>query len=61
MKTLNADQAMNEALAKPEVVQAIRHLIDYDGMANSILKGQYVVHQSFLPIGFLGFDRLRSA
>lgn len=44
----------HEALGKPEVIQALRHLIDYDGMVNSILKGQYVVQQSFLPIGFLG-------
>src|SRR3712207_9494565 len=43
-----------EPLAKPEVVQALRYLIDYDGMVNSILKGQFVVHQAFLPIGFLG-------
>ncbi len=50
---LGANQK-HEALDKLEVVQALRHLIDYDGMVNSILKGQYVVHQAFLPIGFLG-------
>ena len=50
---LGANQK-HEALGKPEVVQALRYLIDYEGMTNSILKGQYVVHQSFLPIGFLG-------
>jgi peptide/nickel transport system substrate-binding protein len=50
---LGANQK-HEALAKPEVIQALRHLIDYDGMVNSILKGQYVVHQAFLPLGFLG-------
>ena len=44
----------NEALAKPQVMQAIKYLIDYDGMANSFLKGQSVVHQAFLPLGFLG-------
>jgi peptide/nickel transport system substrate-binding protein len=43
-----------EPLAKPQVVEALRYLIDYEGMANSFLKGQYVVHQSFLPAGFLG-------
>ncbi len=42
------------ALANPKVVEAIKHLIDYEGMANSFLKGQYKVHQSFLPEGFLG-------
>jgi peptide/nickel transport system substrate-binding protein len=50
---LGANQK-HEALAKPQVIQALRHLIDYDGMVNSILKGQYVVQQAFLPIGFLG-------
>lgn len=44
----------NEILAKPKVLEALKYLIDYDGMANSFLKGQFVVHQSFLPAGFLG-------
>jgi peptide/nickel transport system substrate-binding protein len=43
-----------EALAKPQVVEALKYLIDYDGMANSFLKGQMVPHQAFLPEGFLG-------
>ncbi len=43
-----------EPLNNPKVVEAIKHLIDYDGMANSFLKGNYVVHQAFLPQGFLG-------
>lgn len=49
--------AMNqkvEELAKPEVIQAIKHLIDYQGIADTIMKGQVTVHQSFLPLGFLG-------
>lgn len=49
--------AMNqkvEPLNNPKVVEAIKYLIDYDGMANSFLKGQYTVHQAFLPEGFLG-------
>jgi peptide/nickel transport system substrate-binding protein len=50
---LGANQK-HEALAKPKVVEALRHLIDYEGMASTFLKGQYVVHQSFLPAGFLG-------
>jgi peptide/nickel transport system substrate-binding protein len=44
----------NEILANPKVLEALRYLIDYEGMANSFLKGQFVVHQSFLPSGFLG-------
>ncbi len=43
-----------EPLNNPKVIEAIKYLIDYDGMANSFLKGNYVVHQAFLPLGFLG-------
>ena len=42
----------NEALAKPQVRQAIRWLVDYQGMADSFLKGRFQVHQSFWPSGF---------
>jgi peptide/nickel transport system substrate-binding protein len=28
--------------------------VDYDGIANTILKGSMVPHQTFLPKGFLG-------
>ena len=41
-------------LAKPQVVKALKYLIDYQGMQNSFLKGQYTVHQAFLPRTFLG-------
>ena len=41
-------------LSKPEVRQAIKYLIDYEAMQNSFLKGQYVIHQNFLPRTFLG-------
>ena len=44
----------NEYLAKPEVREALKYLVDYDGIADSIVKGSAVVHQSFLPQGFLG-------
>ena len=44
----------NEHLAKPEVRQALKYLIDYQGIADSILAGSATVHQSFLPQGFLG-------
>jgi peptide/nickel transport system substrate-binding protein len=42
----------HEALSKPQVRQAIRWLIDYQGMADSFLKGRFQVHQSFWPAGF---------
>ncbi|WP_374627858.1 ABC transporter substrate-binding protein, partial [Devosia sp.] len=32
--------------------QALRYLVDYDGMANSFLKGSAQVHQSFWATGF---------
>lgn len=41
-------------LSKPEVVQAMKYLIDYEGMQNSFLNGQYTIHQNFLPRTFLG-------
>jgi peptide/nickel transport system substrate-binding protein len=44
----------NEYLARPEVREALKYLVDYDGIANSIVKGSATVHQSFLPEGFLG-------
>ncbi|MEX5727342.1 peptide/nickel transport system substrate-binding protein [Rhodovulum iodosum] len=44
-------------LSKPEVRQAIKYLIDYEGMVNSFLKGQYTIHQNFLPLTYLGSVR----
>ncbi|MEO0821797.1 MAG: ABC transporter substrate-binding protein [Pseudomonadota bacterium] len=43
-----------EPLNNPKVVEAFKYLIDYDAMAATFLKGQYKVHQAFLPDGFLG-------
>ena len=42
------------ALSKPEVRQALKYLVDYKGIADTILKGSMEVHQAFLPKGFLG-------
>nr|WP_154338253.1 ABC transporter substrate-binding protein [Paracoccus sp. S-4012] len=44
----------NEILANPQVVEALKYAIDYQGMADTIVNGTNVVHQSFLPAGFLG-------
>lgn len=49
--------AMNQKkpeLANPKVLEAMRWAVDYQGMTASILKGQWVVHQAFLPKGYLG-------
>ncbi len=44
----------NPALARPQVRRALKFLIDYEALANTVLGGGAVVHQSFLPRGFLG-------
>jgi peptide/nickel transport system substrate-binding protein len=44
----------NEALSNPKVIEAFKYLIDYEAIANSFLKGQYTVHQAFLPQTYLG-------
>jgi peptide/nickel transport system substrate-binding protein len=44
----------NPNLAKPEVRQALKYLVDYEGIASTILAGKATVHQAFLPKGFLG-------
>ena len=44
----------NEFLSKPEVRQAMKYLVDYATIADTIMKGKVVVHQAFLPLGFLG-------
>jgi peptide/nickel transport system substrate-binding protein len=44
----------NEYLAKPEVRQALKYLIPYQELADTVVKGAAEVHQAFLPKGFLG-------
>lgn len=44
----------NETLKNPALWEAARYLFDYKGIANDLLKGQFDVHQTFLPKGFLG-------
>ncbi|KRW97762.1 ABC transporter substrate-binding protein [Paracoccus sp. MKU1] len=41
-------------LQRPEMIEAMKYLIDYAGMESSFLKGQWKVHQNFLPEGYLG-------
>ena len=43
-----------EALQNPAIWKAARYLVDYQGMADSFLKGQMAVHQAFWPEGFPG-------
>jgi peptide/nickel transport system substrate-binding protein len=44
----------NPNLAKPEVREAFKWLVDYDALAATIIKDIGVVHQNFLPLGLLG-------
>ncbi|MFQ5774076.1 MAG: ABC transporter substrate-binding protein [Kiloniellaceae bacterium] len=46
-----ATNARHPILGNPKVEQALRWLIDYDGMANTFLKGTFKVHQAFWPSG----------
>lgn len=41
-----------EPFKKPEVRKALNYLVDYQGMVDNFLKGQWTVHQSFWPKGF---------
>lgn len=50
----NAANADNPALKNPALWEAARWAIDYNGIATKLLKGQYQVHQAFLPQGFPG-------
>jgi peptide/nickel transport system substrate-binding protein len=44
----------NENLAKPKVIEALKYLVDYQGIADSIGRGTMEVHQTLVPAGFLG-------
>jgi peptide/nickel transport system substrate-binding protein len=43
-----------EPLAKPGVRQAIRWLIDYQGLSDKVFSGQWKVHQAFIGSGVAG-------
>lgn len=44
----------NPNLAKPEVREALKWLVDYESIEKNIVEGTYKSHQAFLPKGFLG-------
>ena len=44
----------NPNLAKPEVREAMKYLVDYATIADTIMGGQVKVHETFEPEGFLG-------
>ncbi|MDB6182296.1 ABC transporter substrate-binding protein [Paracoccus fistulariae] len=44
----------NELLSNPAMIEAMKYLVNYEGIAGTLLKGTFVPHQSFLPKGYLG-------
>jgi len=46
----------NQYLRRPEVILALKYLVDYQGIADGLLGGTRIVHQSFVPDGILGVD-----
>ena len=50
----NTQDKQQPALGNPALWQAARWLVDYQAISQQLLKGQYQVHQSFLPQGFDG-------
>ncbi len=44
----------NPILAKPKVQEALKYLIDYKGLEETVWAGRGQVQQAFLPKGFLG-------
>ncbi|MCH3817806.1 ABC transporter substrate-binding protein, partial [Campylobacter jejuni] len=50
----NTGNGTNPLLNNPAFWEAARYLVDYQGITKDLLKGQYFVHQSFLPVGLPG-------
>jgi len=44
----------NPNLAKPEVREAFKYLVDYDAIGATLIRGIGEIHQTFLPKGVLG-------
>ena len=50
----NTSDSSNPALSNPAFWEAARWLVDYHGLAEGLLQGQFSVHQAFLADGFPG-------
>lgn len=50
----NTGDTSQPALNNPALWQAARWLVDYKGISQDLLKGQYAIHQTFLPDGLAG-------
>jgi peptide/nickel transport system substrate-binding protein len=44
----------NPTLAKPEVREALKYLVDYEAIADTVMKDKVQVHQAYLSKGLLG-------
>ena len=44
----------NANLAKPEVREALKWLVDYNAIGGTLIKNIGIIHQNFLPVGLLG-------
>ena len=44
----------NDILSNPDVLDAMRWLVDYQGMVDTVMKGQMMVRQAFLPEDYMG-------
>lgn len=45
------------AFAKPEVREAMKYLLDYEGIGATLVKHIGRIHQNFLPVGLLGASK----
>ncbi len=50
----NTANSANPLLNNPAFWEAARWLVDYEGITKNLLKGQYFIHQSFLPADLPG-------
>lgn len=51
---INVASKTNQATRNPALWEAFRWMVDYDSVANNLMKGQFRVQQTFLPVGFAG-------
>ena len=47
----------NPNLAKPEVREALKWLVDYAAIGDTLIKNIGMVHQNFMPVGLLGASK----
>ena len=47
----------NPNLAKPEVREALKWLVDYSAIGDTLIKNIGMVHQNFMPVGLLGASK----